>query len=37
MGENVDEVNTYFCKKGEPTEGEAVKVEHIMYPLQIVW
>jgi hypothetical protein len=30
MDENVDEVDTYFCKKGEPTEGEAVKMEHIM-------
>ena len=30
MDENVDEVDIYFCKKGEPTEGEAVKMEHIM-------
>ena len=30
MKENCDEVDTYFDKKGEPTEGELVKMEHIM-------
>jgi hypothetical protein len=30
MKENVDEVDAYFDKKGEPTEGELVKMEHIM-------
>ena len=30
MDENIDEVDTYFDKKGEPNEGEAVKMEHIM-------
>lgn len=30
MKENIDEVDAYFEKKGEPTEGELVKNEHIM-------
>ena len=30
MKENIDEVDAYFEKKGEPTEGELVKMEHIM-------
>ncbi len=30
MKENVDEIDAYFGEKGEPTEGEAVKMEHIM-------
>jgi len=30
MKENVDEVDAYFEKKEEPTEGELVKMEHIM-------
>jgi hypothetical protein len=30
MDENIDEVDNYFDKKEEPTEGEAVKMEHIM-------
>ena len=30
MKENADEVDAYFDTKGEPTEGELVKMEHIM-------
>lgn len=30
MKENADEVDAYFDIKGEPTEGELVKMEHIM-------
>jgi len=30
MSEEVDELDAYFDKIGEPTEGEAVKLEHIM-------
>jgi hypothetical protein len=30
MKENCDEVDAYFDKKGEPTEGELVKMEHVM-------
>jgi hypothetical protein len=30
MKENIDEVDAYFDKKGEPTEGELVKMEHVM-------
>ncbi len=30
MKENIDEVDAYFEKKGEPTEGDIVKNEHIM-------
>ena len=30
MKENIDELDTYFDEKGEPTEGELVKMEHVM-------
>ena len=30
MSEEIDELDVYFDKIGEPTEGEAVKLEHIM-------
>jgi hypothetical protein len=30
MDNNIDELEDYFCKKGGPTEGEAVKLEHVM-------
>jgi len=30
MKENIDEVDAYFEEKREPTEGELVKMEHIM-------
>jgi hypothetical protein len=30
MKENIDEVDTYFDEKGEPSEGELVKMEHVM-------
>ena len=30
MKENCDEVDAYFDKIGEPTEGELVKMEHVM-------
>jgi len=30
MDENIDELEDYFCKKVEPTEGEAIKLEHVM-------
>jgi len=30
MNEDIDEIDAYFGKTGEPTEGEAVKMEHIM-------
>jgi hypothetical protein len=30
MSNEIDELDAYFEKKGEPTEGEAVKLEHIM-------
>jgi predicted transcriptional regulator len=30
MDENIDELEDYFCKKVEPTEGESLKLEHVM-------
>lgn len=30
MNEDIDELDAYFNKKCEPTEGEAVKLEHMM-------
>jgi hypothetical protein len=30
MNEEIDELDAYFDKKCEPTEGEAVKLEHMM-------
>jgi hypothetical protein len=30
MNENIDELDDYFCNEVEPTEGEAIKMEHIM-------
>ncbi|HEY3361348.1 MAG TPA: hypothetical protein VGK06_05805 [Methanosarcina sp.] len=30
MKEEIDELDTYFENKCEPTEGEAVKLEHMM-------
>ncbi|MCQ1536249.1 hypothetical protein FTO70_11270 [Methanosarcina sp. KYL-1] len=30
MNEDVDELDAYLARQGEPTEGEAVKQEHIM-------
>ena len=30
MSEKIDELDAYLDKKGEPTEGEAVKMEHVM-------
>jgi hypothetical protein len=30
MDENIDELEDHFCKKVEPTEGEAIKLEHVM-------
>jgi hypothetical protein len=30
MNEEIDELDAYFSKKREPTEGEAVKLEHMM-------
>ncbi len=30
MNEEIDELDAYFEKKDEPTEGEAVKLEHMM-------
>jgi hypothetical protein len=30
MKENIDEIDSYFDKKGELTEGEAVKMEHVI-------
>ena len=30
MNEEIDELDAYFRKKGEPSEREAVKMEHVM-------
>ncbi|AKJ39410.1 hypothetical protein [Methanosarcina barkeri] len=30
MSEEIDELDAYFENKNEPTEGEAVKLEHMM-------
>ena len=30
MHDEIDEIDTYFASRGEITEGEAVKMEHIM-------
>jgi hypothetical protein len=30
MSEEIDDLDIYFAKKSEPTEGEAVKLEHMM-------
>ena len=30
MDEEIDELDAYFDKKGELTEGEAVKMEHVI-------
>jgi hypothetical protein len=30
MNEEIDELDVYFENKSEPTEGEAVKLEHMM-------
>lgn len=30
MSEEIDELDAYFENKKEPTEGEAVKLEHMM-------
>lgn len=30
MIDEIDELDAYFEKKGEPSEGEAVKLEHMM-------
>lgn len=30
MNEEIDELDAYFDKQCEPTEGEAVKMEHVM-------
>ena len=30
MTEEIDEIDDYFNKKGEPGEGEIVKMEHMM-------
>lgn len=30
MSEEIDELDAYFEDKSEPTEGEAVKMEHMM-------
>jgi hypothetical protein len=30
MKEDIDQIDAYFIEKGEPTEGEIVKNEHIM-------
>jgi len=30
MNNEIDELDAYFSKKGEPTEGEIVKMEHVM-------
>jgi hypothetical protein len=30
LDENIDELEDYFCQKVEPTEGEAIKLEHVM-------
>lgn len=30
MNEEIDELDAYFDNKSEPTEGEAVKLEHMM-------
>ncbi|HOW13673.1 hypothetical protein [Methanosarcina sp.] len=30
MHDEIDEIDAYFASRGEPTEGEAVKLEHVM-------
>jgi hypothetical protein len=30
MHDEIDEIDAYFASRGEPTEGEAVKLEHMM-------
>jgi hypothetical protein len=30
MHDEIDEIDAYFASKGEITEGEAVKMEHVM-------
>ncbi len=30
MNDEIDELDAYFSSKGGPTEGEAVKMEHMM-------
>jgi hypothetical protein len=30
MNDEIDEIDAYFSKKGQPTEGELVKMEHVM-------
>jgi hypothetical protein len=30
MHDEIDEIDAYFASRGEPTEGESVKLEHMM-------